>query len=86
LPPGRFAPAGGNGVSFDWTILAGYETPYVLSGGLQPDNVAEALRIARPAGLDVSSGVESAPGVKDAGLIEKFFRAVRGAQAATLAA
>lgn len=85
-PPAGAKLPGGNGVSFDWTILAGYEKPYVLSGGLHAGNLAEALRIARPTGLDVSSGVERAPGVKDAGLIEQFFRAVRTAEAEMLAA
>lgn len=84
-PAGALLP-GGNGVSFDWSILAGYEKPFFLSGGLHPGNVAAALRVARPSGLDVSSGVERAPGVKDAGLIQDFFRAVRAAQAEALAA
>ncbi|HEV7255074.1 MAG TPA: phosphoribosylanthranilate isomerase [Mesorhizobium sp.] len=84
-PAGALLP-GGNGVVFDWTILAGYGGPFFLSGGLQAGNVGEALRVTRPMGLDISSGVERAPGVKDISLIEQFFRAVRTAQAASLAA
>lgn len=69
---------GGNGVAFDWSILRAMDkgTDYLLSGGLNAANVGDALRLAAPPGLDVSSGVESAPGVKDAGLIEAFFRAI----------
>lgn len=72
-PPGALLP-GGNGVSFDWRLLAGLPagTPYFLSGGLDAGNVGEALRIAAPPGVDVSSGVESAPGVKDTTLIRAF--------------
>jgi phosphoribosylanthranilate isomerase len=54
--------------------------PYMLSGGLNVANIAEALAVARPSGIDISSGVESAPGVKDVRLIEAFFRAVAGAR------
>lgn len=70
---------GGNGVAFDWSLLSGLDKPvnYLLSGGLNADNVADALRIARPPGLDISSGVESAPGVKDVRKIAAFFDAVR---------
>ena len=77
-PPAGSELPGGNGVAFDWSILQKLEkgTDYLLSGGLTPANVGEALRQASPAGLDVSSGVESAPGVKDVGLIEAFFRAI----------
>lgn len=73
---------GGNGVAFDWTLLAPQTSgldpalPIMLSGGLDAANVGYALRIARPAGLDVSSGVESAPGVKDIGRIHQFFDAL----------
>ena len=74
---------GGNGVSFDWRLLSALhaELDYMLSGGLNKDNVGEALRIARPRGIDVSSGVESSPGVKDLRMMDKFFEAVRLAQA-----
>lgn len=75
---------GGNGVSFDWTLLAGLSerVDYMLSGGLTKDNVAEALRIARPTGIDLSSGVESSPGVKDLKMMDEFFAAVRAARVA----
>lgn len=80
-PAGADRP-GGNGISFDWGILAGLDPSldYMLSGGLNAANIGEALAIARPRGIDVSSGVESAPGVKDPALIENFFRTVRGAR------
>jgi phosphoribosylanthranilate isomerase len=72
---------GGNGVSFDWTLLSALDPglDYMLSGGLNPGNAAEALRLTHAPGLDVSSGVESAPGVKDIGLIDKFFAAAAAA-------
>lgn len=76
-PPKGAELPGGNGVSFDWSVLAGIEDDYMLSGGLNAGNVGEALRVVSPPGLDVSSGVESAPGVKDVALIRDFFRAVR---------
>jgi phosphoribosylanthranilate isomerase len=76
-PPKGAELPGGNGVSFDWSVLAGIEDDYMLSGGLNAGNVGEALRIANPPGVDVSSGVERAPGVKDMALIRDFFRAVR---------
>lgn len=78
-PPKGAELPGGNGVAFDWSLLDSLDPgdPYMLSGGLGPANVADALTRARPPGLDVSSGVESAPGVKDAGLIRAFFDAVR---------
>lgn len=80
-PKGSELP-GGNGVSFDWSLLAALDPKldYMLSGGLNADNVREALRIANPPGLDVSSGVESAPGVKDPVLIRAFFEAVAAAR------
>jgi len=75
---------GGLGKTFDWTLLAGLKTgvPYMLSGGLDADNVAEALRITRAPGVDVSSGVERAPGEKDPDKIRAFIRAARAADAA----
>ena len=79
-PAGSRLP-GGNGVSFDWQLLAGLDAglDYMLSGGLNAGNIGDALRLANPPGIDVSSGVESAPGVKEPALIEAFFRAVRTA-------
>ena len=80
-PPKGAELPGGNGVPFDWCVLAALDPGigYMLSGGLNAENIGEALRLVSPAGIDISSGVESAPGVKDAGLIEAFFRAVRAA-------
>lgn len=74
---------GGNGVSFDWRLLAKLDpgVDYMLSGGLDAANVGDALRLANPPGIDVSSGVESAPGVKDTALIADFLDAVRTARA-----
>jgi phosphoribosylanthranilate isomerase len=69
---------GGNGRAFDWRLLANLdaELDYMLSGGINAANVGEALSAARPGGIDVSSGLESAPGDKDPALIDAFFRAV----------
>ncbi len=63
---------GGNGVSFDWTLLNGSKGQFMLSGGLNPENVAEAIRVTGAPIVDVSSGVESSPGIKDTALIRKF--------------
>ncbi len=73
---------GGNGVSFDWRLLTALDrtVDYMLSGGLNAANISDALRFANPPGIDISSGVESAPGVKDVALIESFFQAVRAAR------
>jgi phosphoribosylanthranilate isomerase len=72
---------GGNGLAFDWTLLAGLDLPkpFMLSGGLDPGNVAEALSITRAPGVDVSSGVERSPGEKDPDRIAAFVAAVRSA-------
>jgi phosphoribosylanthranilate isomerase len=74
---------GGLGTPFDWTLLAGINpgVPFMLSGGLDAGNVTEALAIARADGVDVSSGVESAPGVKNPARIREFVRTARAAQA-----
>jgi phosphoribosylanthranilate isomerase len=71
------------GKAFDWTLLSGVmpDVPVMLSGGLSATNIEEALTIARVAAVDVSSGVESAPGVKDIGKIREFIRAARRAHA-----
>ena len=81
-PPKGSELPGGNGIAFDWRVLAGLDAgvDYMLSGGLNAANIGDALRLANPPGIDVSSGVESAPGVKDPALIEQFFRAVRAAR------
>jgi phosphoribosylanthranilate isomerase len=71
---------GGVGESFDWSLApAVRDRPIVLSGGLAPANVAEAIRRVKPWGVDVSSGVESAKGIKDAGKIAAFIAEVRNA-------
>lgn len=70
---------GGSGESFDWSLVpASCPLPVILSGGLTPNNVAEAIRQVRPVAVDVSSGVESAKGIKDAAKIRAFVSAVRG--------
>lgn len=73
---------GGNGLVFDWTILDGLsdKLPYMLSGGLNPDNVAEAIRLTGAPGVDVSSGVETQPGSKDPELIRRFIHAAKAAK------
>jgi phosphoribosylanthranilate isomerase len=80
-PPKGAELPGGNGVAFDWDLLANLDParPFVLSGGLTPDNVGEAVRTSRAQAVDVSSGVEMAPGVKDPDRIAAFVRAARAA-------
>lgn len=68
---------GGTGVAFDWGRLEGVAGEFVLAGGLTPETVPRAIRRVRPWGVDVSSGVESAPGVKDHDLMRRFVEAVR---------
>lgn len=84
--PPRTAQAlpGGNGIAFDWRLLNGLDPglSFMLSGGLNPDNVAEAIRLTKTQAVDVSSGVESGPGLKDPVRIEAFIRAARTAFAA----
>ncbi|HUL60837.1 MAG TPA: phosphoribosylanthranilate isomerase [Anaeromyxobacteraceae bacterium] len=72
---------GGSGQPFDWELAAeaAAEVRVILAGGLGPDNVAEAIRTVRPYAVDVASGVESSPGVKDPTLLERFIRAAREA-------
>jgi len=82
-PKGATRP-GGLGLSFDWTLLAGLDlpVPFMLSGGLDAETVATAIGIARPDAVDVSSGVESAPGAKDPDAIARFVAAVRSSEQA----
>lgn len=72
---------GGTGESFDWELLAGRRSPVpaLLSGGLRPDNVRDAISVVEPFAVDVSSGLESKPGVKDHDLMGEFFEAVAAA-------
>ena len=78
--PGQF---GGTGQTAPWHLLAGFDpgVPVILAGGLTPENVAEAVRIVRPYGVDVASGVESSPGRKDAEKMRRFVDAVRVVEA-----
>lgn len=72
--PGRH---GGTGTMFDWGVAEGLGVEYVLAGGLSPGNVGEAIRRLRPWGVDVSTGIEARPGVKDHDLMRRFVEAVR---------
>jgi phosphoribosylanthranilate isomerase len=80
-PPADATRPGGNGAPFDWRALLGVKdrVPYMLSGGLTADNVAEAIRVTGAAIVDVSSGVEAQPGIKDPVLIRRFLEAAKGA-------
>lgn len=73
---------GGNGLSFDWRLVAHLDPPlaFMLSGGLNAQNVVDALRLVRPKSVDVSSGVESSPGIKDEAKIKTFIAAARAAE------
>ena len=86
-PPAGAKLPGGNGVSFDWRILAALDlaVPFMLSGGLAPGTVGEAVRITRAPAVDVSSGVESAPGIKEPELIAAFVAAARAVGIASAA-
>ena len=81
-PPRDATRPGGLGKPFDWHLLENLNLsiPFMLAGGVNAGNVAEALRVTRAGGVDVSSGVESAPGVKDADKIRAFIRAARSAK------
>lgn len=83
-PPKEAAYPGGHGRSFDWTLLAALDPAlgFMLSGGLDPANVGQAITITKPWGIDVSSGVERAPGVKDVSRIGDFVAAARAAATA----
>ena len=80
-PPKGAERPGGLGQPFDWTLLRALDpdVAFMLSGGLTPDTVADAVRTVRPMGVDVSSGVETAPGRKNAGLIRAFIERARAA-------
>ena len=82
-PPADATRPGGLGSTFDWTLLKGIDArvPWMLSGGLDPGNVTEAIAVTGAPGVDVSSGVERAPGEKDPGRIRAFIRAARDAEA-----
>jgi phosphoribosylanthranilate isomerase len=81
-PPKGATRPGGLGAAFDWHVLDNLDLklPFMVSGGLNADNVAEAIRLTRAGGVDVSSGVERAPGVKDVEMIRAFIRAARASQ------
>jgi phosphoribosylanthranilate isomerase len=76
---------GGTGTAFDWNLLVGktWAVPMILAGGLGPGNVAEAISRVRPSAVDVASGVESSPGVKDEAMMRLFFKAVQDAGSRT---
>lgn len=78
-PPKNGDLPGGNGLSFDWRLIAGrrWPVPWMLAGGLTPDNVIEAVRMTGAPAVDVSSGVERAPGVKDESRVAAFLAAVQ---------
>ena len=80
--PGR---PGGTGESFDWELIRDRrsEIPAILAGGLNPGNVAEAIAVARPFAVDVSSGIEASPGIKDHALMAAFAEQVLGVEAAS---
>lgn len=82
-PPKDAVLPGGNGLAFDWRLIAGrrWPVPWMLAGGLTPENVTEAIRLTGAPQVDVSSGVETAPGRKDAALISAFVSAAKGASA-----
>ena len=81
-PPAGAARPGGNGLAFDWRLLHGqrFARPWMLSGGLDPENVAQAMRLSGANLVDASSGLESAPGVKDPQRIAAFVQAAMAAQ------
>jgi len=80
-PPNALRP-GGHGVAFDWQLLRGrtFARPWLLAGGITSENVGRAIHSAAAPGVDVSSGVETAPGIKSADMIREFVAAVRSAE------
>jgi phosphoribosylanthranilate isomerase len=87
-PPANADRAGGHGVAFDWQLLRSrtISRPWFLAGGLTPENVSRAIAAANAAAVDVSSGVETAPGVKNPELIQSFIASARAAQFAGVTA
>jgi phosphoribosylanthranilate isomerase len=85
-PPKEATRPGGLGAVFDWHVLQNLDLklPFMVSGGLNAGNVAEAVRISRAGGVDISSGVECTPGVKDPEMIRAFIRAARATQELTV--
>lgn len=83
-PPKGATRPGGNAVAFDWTVLSGADVPkpWLLAGGLTPDTVADAIRLSGAPGVDVSSGVENAPGEKDETLVRAFVANAKAGAAA----
>jgi phosphoribosylanthranilate isomerase len=81
-PPASAMREGGLGAAFDWQLLRGrsFKRPWLLAGGLNPENVVRAIQAAEAKAVDVSSGVETAPGVKDPDLIGRFIASARAAQ------
>lgn len=84
-PPAGSGRPGGNGARFDWRLTSGWTAPapWLLAGGLSADNVAEAVRQSGATAVDVSSGVESGPGIKQPALIRRFVTAAKNAGAGT---
>ncbi|HEV8232804.1 MAG TPA: phosphoribosylanthranilate isomerase [Thermoanaerobaculia bacterium] len=81
---GAAGTSGGSGVAFNWSLLEGrgWPVPLFVAGGLRPENVGESIRLTKPSAVDVASGVETSPGVKDHDRMRRFFQAVRDADAA----
>ncbi|MEK9753067.1 MAG: phosphoribosylanthranilate isomerase, partial [Rhodospirillaceae bacterium] len=80
-PPKGATRPGGNALAFDWRLIVGekWAKPWVLAGGLTPENVADAIHLSGARAVDVSTGVEQAPGIKDASKIRRFIAAARAA-------
>jgi len=81
-PPKDATRPGGNAIAFDWRLIVGekWTKPWLLAGGLTPENVAEAIAVSGARGVDVSTGVEDAPGIKSADKIRRFIAAAKAAE------